>query len=400
MLTALDQFGRRVQLIHATKSSPPYYCPLCKQPVIAKRGSYKVWHFAHERHTACEGHLETAHHRAGKQRLYDWLLQQKLPVELEWYLPEIKQRPDLYFKRNAKAYAIEYQCSATSQAVIQSRTANYLKAGIEPIWILGEPRIQSPSASIQHMTSFDWLFVLHDHVLEPVLLTFSPVKQSFTFFQQLIPLSHRKTLVQAMSMPLEQARAYHLSKPPRPNEAFSVSDIWLQYKTKWRLTFSQFAVNRHSLARRWYTAYGKPVSLLPSFIGLPCRGMNLVKGPAWEWQAEWMLAFVKPRAGRSFTLKDVAQWLSSRQNRFMTSRKSAFPTDESRLLITAVQSYLDVLCFLRICHKDKTTYQIQWDGAHDNEMEKVLALDKVFLCKAIEHYKAECAGISRLHPET
>ncbi|MCT8140391.1 hypothetical protein H1D32_23445 [Anaerobacillus sp. CMMVII] len=74
-----------------------FFCPVCYEEVIIKLGTKQAWHFAHKRKLSCIDEMEgeTTYHIEGKKLLFNWLKNQELDVELEPYLKEVKQRPDL-----------------------------------------------------------------------------------------------------------------------------------------------------------------------------------------------------------------------------------------------------------------------------------------------------------------
>ena len=92
----------------------------------------------------CEGlyhEPETEEHIQGKTLLYNWLkgLQDKgiiSNVQLESYIKETKQRPDLYFEWNGYRYVIEFQCTPIATEYLKRREL-YKLANIKDIWILG-----------------------------------------------------------------------------------------------------------------------------------------------------------------------------------------------------------------------------------------------------------------------
>lgn len=112
-----------------------YFCPACEAPVIIKNGQVKRPHFAHYKTSDCfsssEG--ETEEHLALKEILVKWCIKEKISFEVEPYLAQLKQRPDLLIEN----LAIEIQCSPLSYKRMYERTQNYLNYGYTPIWILG-----------------------------------------------------------------------------------------------------------------------------------------------------------------------------------------------------------------------------------------------------------------------
>lgn len=122
---------RRADAVEATNA--PFQCPGCQEQVIWKSGPARRPHFAHRSDGACrtfsEG--ETDEHLMAKGCLYDWY--QPLSLQIECFLPELSQRPDLKYQQ----LVIEIQCSPISLTAFSARTKGYLSAGYRPWWILG-----------------------------------------------------------------------------------------------------------------------------------------------------------------------------------------------------------------------------------------------------------------------
>ncbi|MFT8458393.1 MAG: competence protein CoiA family protein [Liquorilactobacillus ghanensis] len=117
-----------------------YYCPVCHQRLILKKGNLRIAHFAHS--TVCilkYGEPETREHLTGKLQLQQNFAFAGYKGQLEQYLPELQQRPDLLLKMtNGKTLAIEYQCAPLTVQQLYQRTQGYRKHGIRCWWILGE----------------------------------------------------------------------------------------------------------------------------------------------------------------------------------------------------------------------------------------------------------------------
>ncbi|MFP3490512.1 competence protein CoiA family protein, partial [Staphylococcus sp. SIMBA_130] len=76
-------------------------------------------------------------------------------MELEVYLPEIQQRPDIFITWNNRRIAIEYQCARISGEIIRKRPHGHRSSGIIPIWIAGATlftRYQANSFRIDQFT--------------------------------------------------------------------------------------------------------------------------------------------------------------------------------------------------------------------------------------------------------
>lgn len=129
---ALDQ----QKLINASSANKQkrYTCPICHEVVIFKNGPKIIMHFAHFAASNCVNSKgETQNHLRGKQQLFHDLIGQYPLIELEVYLEDIKQRPDLL----ADKLAFEYQCSPITNQRLQERVSGYNSQKIKSIWILG-----------------------------------------------------------------------------------------------------------------------------------------------------------------------------------------------------------------------------------------------------------------------
>ena len=135
MLNALDKDGNTINLFDNKPINPPFYCPACKSSLRLKRGKIKIPHFAHISLQNCDSwsESESAQHLGLKLSLYQWL-KEKEKVELEKYVPEIKQTADLLV--NDKL-AIEIQCSPLSLQRLEERTVSYKEKGYYVLWLQG-----------------------------------------------------------------------------------------------------------------------------------------------------------------------------------------------------------------------------------------------------------------------
>lgn len=139
MLIALDEKNKKVLAEHAAKNQY-YRCPSCKDPLILKQGEIVITHFAHYPKKRCSSFSEgeSPAHIEGKKILYKWLSRYYPTVELEAFLPQIQQRPDLYFENERKdKICVEFQCSKLSRDEMLERTLTYHRHNYTVWWILG-----------------------------------------------------------------------------------------------------------------------------------------------------------------------------------------------------------------------------------------------------------------------
>lgn len=128
----LDYTRQEIELFRKVTWS----CLSCQTPVTLKNGSQIAPHFAHRAEASCQSFSEgeSEEHLRGKALLAQWCEQDNLVYELEAYLPELQQRPDLLID---ETIALEFQCSRLPLELLVKRTENYLAHGYTVIWIFG-----------------------------------------------------------------------------------------------------------------------------------------------------------------------------------------------------------------------------------------------------------------------
>lgn len=139
MLIALNENGRSILAEKELSKKIDYFCPACKSKIYLKVGKVIRPHFAHYHNRNCQvfSEGETDEHLRGKKELAEYFKKRGIKVQVEAYLPGLKQRPDLLILENTKKTAIEFQCSSITVEKICKRTEGYLKANYDVIWILG-----------------------------------------------------------------------------------------------------------------------------------------------------------------------------------------------------------------------------------------------------------------------
>lgn len=135
MLTAYNDKQERVMAQHAQKDMH-YYCPMCKESVILKQGCKNIAHFAHGRHSQHHGAGETALHYQLKEHIFHALSSCYDDVQLEPYLSDIQQIPDIVVGQ----YAIEIQLSPIAVTQMRQRTEGLAYAGYRVIWLTLLPK--------------------------------------------------------------------------------------------------------------------------------------------------------------------------------------------------------------------------------------------------------------------
>ncbi|MGG5341302.1 competence protein CoiA [Enterococcus sp. AZ020] len=142
ILNAYTEDKELITLLHKTREEidelkgVQYFCPICEAVVQIKNGRIKIPHFAHYNRSHCPfaADGETQEHLSLKEMFAAWCESEGLAYELEKYLPEINQRPDLLIGK----IAVEFQCSPLSLSRLIERSKNYRDNGYQVVWICGK----------------------------------------------------------------------------------------------------------------------------------------------------------------------------------------------------------------------------------------------------------------------
>lgn len=326
-----------------------FYCPACHQRVLIKAGVKMIPHFAHRSIAACpsgEGG-EGMYHETGKLLLYRWLKQQGLSVKLEVYLPQIRQRPDILLRIRDKAIAIEFQCAPISIEEVRKRNIGYKQAGITPIWILGENRLQRISKTHFKLTHHHLPFI---HPFSPgatpTLFFFSTDTRHFILIQDIYMTGNSQAAGKFFIRPLNQLSFKDLFK----EYAFNPKDLytmWAKEKYKLRLKQTPRLYGQELAWHQWMYLKGIHREVLPAMIHLPVSHQFKMKTPAWNWQSRLVLDVIDPMAaGDTFSLQRVHHIL-----RAHVYPSETFPFIHSEK--SPIKEYLHLLSLLNIIQQSR-----------------------------------------------
>ena len=137
----IDTFSYEPKQLREWSNKGLLRCPVCGSKMIYNHGEFKIPHFKHEKNCDCPDMYSegvTEEHIKGIELLHNWLQKQEgiTNIELEKWIPETKQRPDIYFEYENKPYVIEFQCSPIATKFLERRELYRLNE-INDIWILG-----------------------------------------------------------------------------------------------------------------------------------------------------------------------------------------------------------------------------------------------------------------------
>lgn len=354
MQIAINEQGTK--LLIATKSTEEirilrkekFYCPQCLEKVMIRAGPKTIPHFAHHRHSNCSSHKgESEYHETGKLILFQWLKQQRLHVQLEAFLPEIKQIPDILVTINNKRIAIEFQCSKIRVSDIIQRNKGYEKLKIIPIWILGEKllkRINSEQFKVDFFsTHFIHRFAKSTHTS---LFYFCPHTKQIQILKNIYFYNQNRVFA---SLKINKLFSTVFIELFHEKSQFnnSLLTFWLKEKQRFRLYFRSQSNRYQQKWQNWLYEKGLFIENLPPYVYLPISSQFLFKVPLWQWQSELIINFIKPlRIGDIFTFETLENYFK----RYMYDEKQFPLFKNSQHPIEEYLQYLIIIQLIGECH--------------------------------------------------
>lgn len=317
--TLIGQVNRYV--LRQIRTNHQFYCPQCEEEVLLKVGEFKIPHFSHQKENSCRSLFaegESPLHLAGKQQLYEFFNQHAhLTTQLEPYMADLAQRPDLLISMGNKQIPIEFQCSRIPIAQIKKRTAGYGKADMDPIWILQTPQKikQLPQGiTMYSLSRFEESFLQIDDDKRSYLLSYDAKFQKFHYLSSLLHVSGRKFIVNHRTLSLSQQNfPFGI---PNFLTLQELEHYYLKYASerikflKQRILFNRRGV-QDSFLRMCYEVKLIP-SELPEWIGVPMTTNRLGSEHACEWQLA-LLYFMHKKNIKTYevTKEDLHEFIYS-----------------------------------------------------------------------------------------
>lgn len=327
MLQAMTETGEYITLALLSreealcyqKRKVSFYCPVCKSKLIIKVGSEIIPHFAHKSLISCpnQSNGEGAYHERGKLALFAWLKKLDYDVQMEYYLPSIKQQADLFIPLTSKKIAIEYQCATIQMKEILSRTKGYQSIGIIPIWILGGNRMKRLGKQGLYLTQTEQKF-LHQFRMDhhPKIIFYCPDTNQFARYDMTCISGQSRTVGQLQFRHLKKTTLAHLIQPLNLN---TYPTQWLLEKKRFRLYLPKRLSGQERQFREWLYLNQLTPSLLSSWVGLPVPGQWTMKVSVWTWQTYLCYDFFNRH--RHFTMKQFQSYMQP----FRKNVTSQFP---------------------------------------------------------------------------
>jgi competence protein CoiA len=134
MLSALTETGTLVYAHQVIKADGPFTCPECHTPVIVRRPTERIDHFAHKARTSdCTMGGESLDHMELKFQIYDDCIALGYKAALEHQIGE--RRTDVAVWVGDTAYAVEVQLSPQCFDELLDRTDNHTTCGFTTLWV-------------------------------------------------------------------------------------------------------------------------------------------------------------------------------------------------------------------------------------------------------------------------
>lgn len=359
MFIARVKSGEIINLLEQNeKSTPqlkkmgPFYCPSCHEEVDLKISSTKR-RFIHRNPCKKMAEGESLEHLNGKHLLYHWLRTKGFQVELEKYLPKIRQRPDLFCKWRRNYVAIEFQCSVISPEEIRKRSRFYAEMKIDFLWVLHHKLLVHHSNEEIEFGEFLSCFLRTSFTSQPQILALDPMEGRLYRYINFLPVSKGKAVAEKKVLPMNAS----------VDEAFSQERIsnrlyinWVNAVEKWLYFLSLGRKARNNPFLHYLYKYGIHPLELPPEVGVMVPDMDFLKTPPLEWQAYLFLQFFYGKSkGDAFSDKEVEHFIFSKMKHIVKWR-DAYPYIQKKRPIFL---YLQLLAELAIVKKNHGLYIIE-----------------------------------------
>lgn len=371
------------ELLRRMRQQERFFCVACGKEVQMKLGKQKSWHFAHKKVDSCISFYETEsmYHMHGKELLYRWFKRQNFQVDIEYYLPEIKQRPDVFVERAGRKIAVEYQCASLAIEQLHKRTYSYWQADIQVIWIIGGNQLKKQSAYWMKFSSL-MTFSLQSYP-QPFLIFFCPKEKSFMKCAFVTPFSTTIFFSHTVYLPSDKT-TFEMLFSPVPFEKEILGEEWKKRKKYFRQNaLPIWNYNYKSLLRLLYQFKCTPASF-PSEIGVPLPSGFAFQTNPFIWQAFlYMKCIGELAVGECISLQYVCSYVKR------YTKRRTLPYFSKHIWKVAVTEYMTFLCYIGVLHKVGTySYRKIRDVVMLKTEEEIMKHDEICLTHALSLFEA------------
>lgn len=353
MFIAKTSDGQIVSLMNVSretlthlKKQEQYFCPACSGELLLKMGMKKLPHFAHKSQCSIKPEGESQQHLLGKKKLFHWLTWQGFETQMECYLSELNQQPDLLFQWNGKKGVIEFQCSIIPLEEMYRRTTNYINHSYRPLWIVDHRLITAQLKHRVQLNEFLTHFITRTSSGDSFILAMDPREEKFYTYHHIVPYSINRAFVTVQEFTLqERLEKLLISK----DQSFPFYDYWFEETERWvkrlliipngrKNTFLQFLYHHHL-----------HLLDLPPEVGVPVPDMFIIKNSPIEWQFYiWFYFLYQQRLGAVIPLEDIYSFLGNRLKQLIVQRQlGRFQKSFWRQPVEAYLQFLTNIGFFR-----------------------------------------------------
>lgn len=349
MFIALDENKQPINLLTNDRElkkkllEKKFYCPQCHEPLIIKYGTKKRMHFAHKVSGCLLGRNETEVHLLAKEKLFTYFHQKNIRVEIEYVINSINQRPDLFFRISTISYAIEFQHSTISNDDIRERIENYKKNDIMQIWLI-DTKIMKKKGKVLKLQPFLYEIMKLEHY--ETLKLFCPYEETITIVHSFLFIHSTKVIATEKMIPLKHS------------SISTFLSIKLQKQYDFQAFFTQIEKEKRNILL-YYKQYEKFVYLLYEneiglvqtwWIGIPTKSNYDFDTSCIIWQGYLVLFWKK---AIKFTLEESIHYIEE----LINSGRIRIRSEETQIINSAVQQYIDLLVHLNIISKEVSIFQ-------------------------------------------
>lgn len=331
------------------KKNGPYFCPNCKNQVRLKIGLKKVTHFAHIDLTECDNERkESLEHLEGKFALYQFFKKLGVNVEVEKFISELNQRPDLFIRLNNIQMCVEYQCSVIPLEIMSKRTQSFKNKGMKVLWILNDKLLNQKRWSSFYINSISVYSLIKINLFS--LLFYNPTLNSFTVLSSLIAFSPVQYIGQKQVFPINNFSLKELLVQNKVDKKELIAK-WSRLKKDFRLyqhlhTKGNLKVFKHDL-------YHANITYFPAVIGVPLESNCIIKEHCIIWQGQiYFKFFHETEIGKLINVDKINQYVKIEVQNGKW-RVNQFQNNEIENLEKCVEKYIDFFVKIRIVKRIK-----------------------------------------------
>ncbi|WNB90599.1 competence protein CoiA family protein [Bacillus sp. NEB1478] len=349
-------------------------CPVCKNKVIPKCGTKKVWHFAHSQDSNCLPYheAETEYHLLGKKKLYHWFQSFKEEPILEKYIRGIEQRPDIYLP--LQNHAVEFQCVSMKKEIFCRRINGYKSLNMESDWIFAKKRLKKIHNELYSIQSGDLTAAKKDLNGNLYLYYFCPLQQKFLLVHNIIPLTSNKILGKVQSFSLKDLRGLNDVKKGSVDSKCLITQ-WMNQKKSWRKTAFKNISPASMYLKKVLYYHHKSLTLFSPLAGVPTRDFYHFDTAAFIWQS-YLLYYIE-KLPNTFLFSQIESEFSRLIFKRIFSTRS-FPYLNENFK-TALHGYLTFLEEEKVIVQIHENFYKKLDAiSYPATLDEAFQLDKIF----------------------